>query len=205
MQRLKIRVAIISAALTFLSLGLAPDSIMNTAYALSEEEAAAQGLLSEQEKRRIEVTVIDRTIPTEEGNAADIVIAGTESGVPSNSVQDVLNLINSFRDAAKLNFLELDATLCEIAEIRAKEIIEKWDHTRPDGTNVTALASSYGLRYIFLGENIAKGQSSAKKVVEQWMNSKSHRDNILESFYSKTGIAVINNNGILYWVQIFSD
>lgn len=119
--------------------------------------------------------------------------------------QRVLDLTNAERANAGLNGLVYDGTLTAIANVRAQEIVEKWAHVRPDGTNITALAGEYGYSYRVLGENLAKGQTSPEQAVAEWMASEGHKANILGAKYSKIGIGVFSSNGKLYWVQIFSD
>ncbi|MGN0579072.1 MAG: CAP domain-containing protein, partial [Ruminiclostridium sp.] len=64
-----------------------------------------------------------------------------------------------------------------------------------------------GIRYGAAGENIAAGQRSASEVMESWMNSSGHRQNILSSNFRKIGIGLYKSpDGYgYYWVQIFSD
>ena len=78
-----------------------------------------------------------------------------------------------------------------------------FSHTRPDGSNVTALASQYGLSYSVIGENLAYGQTSADQAVAEWMASPGHRANIMGN-YSRIGIGIFQTNGRTYWVQLFA-
>ncbi|MBQ5563228.1 MAG: hypothetical protein IIT39_07570, partial [Clostridia bacterium] len=55
------------------------------------------------------------------------------------------------------------------------------------------------------GENIAYNYSSAAKdVMNMWMNSKGHKDNILSSKYKNIGVGLYVKDGRYYWVQIFT-
>lgn len=54
-----------------------------------------------------------------------------------------------------------------------------------------------------VGENVAFGQQSAKAVMEAWLNSSGHRENI-EGDFTHIGIGVIKNNaGVYYFTQVF--
>lgn len=54
--------------------------------------------------------------------------------------------------------------------------------------------------YKYYGENIGKGQLTAKGIVEDWMNSPGHRKNILDPRFTEFGVAVaFDKNGIPYW------
>ena len=66
------------------------------------------------------------------------------------------------------------------------------------------MMKQFGFNYSTAGENIAKGQPSAQSAMNGWMNSSSHRDNILGSRYSEIGVGFAKNGkGTTYWVQIF--
>ena len=118
--------------------------------------------------------------------------------------QQVLALVNEERRKVGVAPLTLSAELQSAAAIRAEEITQKFSHTRPDGTNFqTILPNS---RYYIAGENIAAGNSTAAKVVQQWMNSPGHRANILRSEYTELGVGYVykeNSQYKHYWVQIF--
>ncbi|MFG6200647.1 CAP domain-containing protein [Nonomuraea sp. JJY05] len=54
-------------------------------------------------------------------------------------------------------------------------------------------------------ENIAKGQSSAASVVQSWMNSPGHRNNIMNCGYSLIGVGLAkNSSGTNHWTQVFA-
>ena len=118
--------------------------------------------------------------------------------------QQVLALVNEERRKVGVAPLTLSAELQSAAAIRAEEITQKFSHTHPDGTNFqTILPNS---RYYIAGENIAAGNSTAAKVVQQWMNSPGHRANILRSDYTELGVGYVykeNSQYKHYWVQIF--
>ncbi|WP_165065991.1 cell wall-binding repeat-containing protein [Marisediminicola senii] len=52
------------------------------------------------------------------------------------------------------------------------------------------------------GENVAYGFSSASGVMNGWMNSQGHKDNILQSRYTRIGVGYVASGN--YWVQIFA-
>ena len=56
-----------------------------------------------------------------------------------------------------------------------------------------------------VGENIALGQRSADEAVRDWMNSSGHRANILNTGYTRIGVAAyqIGAEGAVYWCQQF--
>lgn len=106
----------------------------------------------------------------------------------------------------QLQSLKRDPQLEQTAKVRAKEIAQKFSHTRPNGTSCfTAYPSGLTAK----GENIAAGQTSAKEVTEDWMETNNrysgqgHRRNMLDSKYNAVGIACYVSGGTYYWVQSF--
>ena len=109
----------------------------------------------------------------------------------------VLELVNEERAARGLAPMRMSGELERAARVRAEEIARSFGHTRPDGTSwSTVSASAYG-------ENIARGQKTAEKVIAAWMTSESHRGNILRESYRSIGICAYSVNGVMYWVQLF--
>ena|GEM_PF-1530066 len=92
------------------------------------------------------------------------------------------------------------------AMTRATELAENFSHTRPDGRSFSTAYTDLGGKYRIIGENIAYGYSTAESVMNAWMNSQGHRDNILRADYTtvEVGIAV-DSSGQFYWVQLFMD
>ncbi len=112
---------------------------------------------------------------------------------------DILEMVNEERAAVGSAPLEMDQTLLDAAMQRAAEISVYYSHTRPDGSPwSTAFPSFYS------GENIAIGYTSSQAVMNGWMNSQGHRENILRSGYTHIGIGAFYQNGCHCWVQIFS-
>ncbi len=114
----------------------------------------------------------------------------------------VLDLINTERASVGLPAVSMDYSLMESAMLRAAEAVIYCTHTRPDNTDCfTAVTRSYSM----LGENLAAGQTSASRVMSDWMQSEGHKANILTSGFTCAGVGVFKIDGIIYWIQIFSD
>lgn len=119
-------------------------------------------------------------------------------------VNEVLNLVNGIRADEGLKPLELDTQLLNVANIRANECGELYSHTRPNGTSCFTAFDEAGIKnWKKRGENLAEDYSTAEEVVEAWMNSSAHRENILNPEYEYMGVAVVKINGHSYWVQEF--
>ena len=116
---------------------------------------------------------------------------------------EVANIVNKERAANGLEPLEYDYELAEAAGVRAKELEQNLSHTRPDGTSCFTVLQEFGIEYWMCGENIAAGQRSAEQVMNGWMNSPGHRQNIM-SPYTHIGVGYyVDKNGRTNWVQLF--
>ena len=115
----------------------------------------------------------------------------------SGMAQQVVSQVNAERAALRLKTLRADATLTAAARTRAYEIVQKFSHTRPDGTKWRTVST---LAY---GENIARGQQTADKVMAAWLTSDGHRANILRSGFGSIGVCCVKAGNVYYWVQLF--
>ena len=75
--------------------------------------------------------------------------------------------------------LTLDARLCAIASVRAREIAEKWSHTRPDGSSGVTVLTEYGYSCAKAVENLYFGTGSGDSIVSKWMSSEQQKFNML--------------------------
>jgi uncharacterized protein YkwD len=117
-----------------------------------------------------------------------------------NYIHKVLELVNEEREAAGVDPLVMTESLCESAMIRATEISVEFSHTRPNGDFCTSAVQWVGS----VGENIAWGQNTPENVVDSWMNSKAHRENILRDSFGSIGVGCFVDGGMYYWTQVFS-
>jgi uncharacterized protein YkwD len=119
---------------------------------------------------------------------------------------EVFRLTNAERENEGLPLLAKESTLTQTAQARANEIILHFSHDRPDGRSCFTAYDEYGVNYSWAGENIAMGQNTAAKVVQDWMDSPGHRENIMKSEFGHLGVGVaMDNDGRLYWSQNFTD
>lgn len=116
--------------------------------------------------------------------------------------QEVVALVNAERRNAGLSPLTEITTLDDLAQTRSHEIVTRFEHVRPDGTN--PLDDVIHAGYNAAGENIAAGHSTPEAVVDGWMNSPAHRANILSPDFSYIGVGYCESGGRYYWVQIFA-
>jgi len=115
----------------------------------------------------------------------------------SSYAERVLALVNEDRARYGAGALRTDAELTRAALVRAYEIAEHFSHTRPDGSSWSTVSDSVS------AENIAMGYRTPEKAEAAWLSSEGHRRNMLNGNYSRTGIACIESDGVMYWVQLF--
>jgi uncharacterized protein YkwD len=114
--------------------------------------------------------------------------------------------VNVERAKEGLSALTTNSTLTSAGNVRAKEIVQSFSHTRPNGTSPFTVFSELGISYQAAGENIAYGQRTPQEVVTGWMNSPGHRANIMNANFGKVGIGVYKaSNGNIYWTQLFTN
>jgi hypothetical protein len=112
----------------------------------------------------------------------------------SISESDLISFVNQERVARGLAPLKENSELDDAARRKAADMFQKnyWAHFAPDGsTSPWGFIRAAGYNYQFAGENLAKGFTDAKSVVDAWMNSPTHRDNLLSDKYIDEGFAIV--------------
>ncbi len=120
--------------------------------------------------------------------------------------QEVLALVNSERAKNGLSALSWADDVAAVARAHSSDMINRgfFSHTNPDGESPFDRLKNNGISYRTAAENIAYGQKTPADVMNAWMNSSGHRANILNKNVTELGVgAVKNNNGTIYWTQVF--
>jgi hypothetical protein len=108
------------------------------------------------------------------------------------NTSSLISLTNQERSAAGLNTLTPNSKLAAAAAAKAQNMFDQqyWDHFGPNGETPWQFITAAGYNYVYAGENLAKGFRTSEGVIEAWMASPTHRDNILSKNYKDIGIAV---------------
>lgn len=106
---------------------------------------------------------------------------------------EILSLTNVARAEAGASALTLNASLNRAALLKAQDMIADnyFAHTAPDGTKPWAFLKQTGYSYSSAGENLAMDFSEASTVQTAFMNSPSHKKNILNTKYTEMGVAIV--------------
>jgi hypothetical protein len=69
-----------------------------------------------------------------------------------------------------------------------------WSHTAPDGATPWQWIKSAGYDYVNAGENLARGFNTTESIIQAWLDSQSHRANVLNQDYTEVGFAAVNGD-----------
>lgn len=120
------------------------------------------------------------------------IAAPTILGQASFGTDAIISLTNAKRAANGLPALTYNAQLASAAAGKASNMLAEnyWAHNSPSGKTPWTFITGSGYRYLYAGENLARDFSDAGSVVDAWMNSPSHRSNILDKNFSEIGVSV---------------
>ena len=132
------------------------------------------------------------------GNASIKLFAQVQGNVlgyaSSITPESVLVSINAKRTEAGLSPLSLNSRLNQAATMKASDMftLNYWAHNSPTGREPWDFIKAAGYGYRYAGENLARDFGDTTSMVDAWMASPTHHDNIINSRYTETGIAVVN-------------
>ena len=131
----------------------------------------------------------------------------------SNYDRRVLGLVNEARAEAGLDSLAIDSQLDRAADLHTDEMVQadRMSHQLPGEAGLGDRVTQTGYDWIGLGENVAAGHTTPEAVVDSWMNSPKHRENILDPNFTHMGVGYENapdnisnsNDTDTYWTQVF--
>ena len=109
---------------------------------------------------------------------------------------EVIRLTNVQREANGLAPVTENTILDSAALAKGSDMIAKgyWAHFAPDGTSPWSFFISFGYKYQYAGENLARDFSDAPSAVNAWMASPTHKENILNPHYKEVGIGVVEGS-----------
>ncbi|MBP7843167.1 hypothetical protein KA017_04145 [Candidatus Woesebacteria bacterium] len=128
-------------------------------------------------------------------------ISGSILGYASNiSVDQVIYSTNTVRTGSGLGALTYNSQLSSAAVAKAQNMFSEgyWAHTSPTGREPWDFIKNSGYSYKVAGENLARDFDSTVPMVDAWMNSPTHRANIMNPRYQDIGVAVVDGllNGV---------
>lgn len=106
----------------------------------------------------------------------------------------VWNEVNNWRIAEGKSAYTEDPMLCGMAALRSEEIISDFNHNG----FIEHITQIRGDRFASIGENLSRGYSNEKELLQAWLDSPKHREN-LEADFTYSCI----NCEYSYCVQLF--
>lgn len=106
--------------------------------------------------------------------------------------EQLLSLTNSKRGENGASELSISDQLSQAAANKAADMFSKnyWAHNAPDGTTPWVFIKSSGYSYVYAGENLARGFTNSADVINAWMESPEHKENMLSNNYKNVGFSV---------------
>jgi uncharacterized YkwD family protein len=125
------------------------------------------------------------------------------TGNVSAYVQQVIDLTNAQRSKNGLPALKHDTQLSGVAQKKSLDMAQNnyFSHTSPTYGSPFDMMRDFGVTYRSAGENIAQGQRTPQEVVNAWMNSAGHRQNILSTNFTHIGVGYEKSGN--HWTQMF--
>lgn len=189
MKRLK-RLALLVACAA-LAGSVSASAVWNNTIIIS---ACAGGVGRTAEQVYTQVNSADNTAAQDNANGA--------AQASAQHVAEIVALVNAERARAGLPALTIDAKAQLAAQLRADELQRSFSHTRPDGTSGFTALDAVSASYRAAGENIGMGHRTPQQVVAAWMDSPTHRANILSSKYTAIGVGYAAGD-LPSWSQMF--
>lgn len=149
------------------------------------------------EKNKIGTANIKYITPTQEEKAAvtnsEIITDVPDINLTSDE-SELLSIINTERQKNNLSNLKIDENLQNVAKLKAQDLVQNnyFSHISPTYGTPFEMLKKHNISYKTASENIA-GNSDIKSAFNAWINSESHKDNILSNNYNYTGIAVVDS------------
>lgn len=104
----------------------------------------------------------------------------------------LVDLANGDRAAQNLGTLTVNPVLVAAAQAKADDMAtySYFAHVSPQGVDPWHWFQIAGYKFDYAGENLAVDFNDSSDVNAAWMNSQTHRENILGAHYTEIGIAV---------------
>jgi uncharacterized protein YkwD len=125
------------------------------------------------------------------------------------NVKNIISLVNKAREERNISALKENEKLNDIAADKLSDMISNkyFAHTSPTGVTPWSWYQKEGYDYKYAGENLAINFFTAEDEQKAWMNSETHRKNILNDKFHEIGVAVgageINGQNAIIAVQEF--
>ncbi len=121
-----------------------------------------------------------------------VLFTGAAKPVFALSSGDVLNVVNEVRKEQNLTSFTTNSKLEQAAYAKLADIqqYKYWNHNNPvTKTDWKSFIKQTGYRGL-IGENLAMNLHSGNDVVNAWLNSPTHKSNLLSQGFTEVGMAI---------------
>lgn len=137
---------------------------------------------------------------------APVTSAPPATGSAAQFAQQVADLTNVERAKAGCGPLTVDAKAHSAAQVHSDDMVARhyFEHPDPEGHHADYRLEAAGYQWSLWGENIAYGQPDPAHVVDEWMHSPPHRENILNCHFTAIGVGINFGANGPWWTQVFA-
>lgn len=123
-------------------------------------------------------------------NSNDVLAYATNT-----SPAGLLSATNTQRINGGVGALTANSKLASAAQAKANDMVARdyWSHVTPDGKQPWAFITAAGYQYVSAGENLAYGFLTSGDTITGWMNSPSHRENLMNGKFTEVGFGIANS------------
>lgn len=113
------------------------------------------------------------------------------SGMGQAFNNTLISLVNQERLKAGLDVLTPNSALNRAAQLKVEDMVKNnyFAHTSPSGRTADSIRFEAGYDSALDGENLAVLFKTAPEIIAAWMNSATHKANILQTVYRDVGVA----------------
>lgn len=117
------------------------------------------------------------------------IVIGQNKDIGAN---EIIELTNKQRELLNAQPLAVNIDLMNAAQAKAENMAKEqyFSHNLPDGSAPWKFITDTGYSYLEAGENLAMTNQANDSVVNGWMNSPAHKDNVINKNFTDTGIGV---------------
>ncbi len=155
------------------------------------------------------MVIVAQSGPTDTFDWFAEALAGSDASTaqvisPLDLEKEVLDSINAERERIGLHHLIWNDRLFTAARGHSTDMATNdfFDHMGSDGRSFSKRITDSGYAWRAAAENIGAGQVSAQHIVDSWMNSPGHRENMLNDAYCEAGVGYAESIGsryVAYW------
>jgi uncharacterized protein YkwD len=162
----------------------------------AQKVAAEAGEAVKPQEAETGQTETQETAPQQQQNQQTDKQPASSPGQAENFTASLLSLINNVRNSSGLQPLSLNSILNSIAKSRCDDMIARdyFSHMSPEGKDIKSFVEESGIMYKMTGENIQycspPSMAEPELFFNSWMESETHRANILDPGYTQIGIAL---------------